>query len=95
MYIDIIGYIIYTIGIILVVGSSIRLGIVGTYNGDYFGILFPNRITGFPYNITDSPMYDGSVLNFLGHSILYRSPVGVMLTIWVWIIYRIGCLFEE
>ena len=95
MCIDVIGYIIYAAGIILVVGSSIRLKIVGTYLGDYFGILFPNRITGFPYNITDSPMYDGSVLNFLGHSILYRSPVGVMLTIWVWIIYRIGCMFEE
>ena len=95
LYIDIIGYIIYAIGIVLVVGSSIQLGVIGTYLGDYFGILFPNRITGFPYNITDSPMYDGSVLNFLGHSIINRSPVGVLLTIWVWIIYRIGCMFEE
>ena len=94
-YIDVIGYISYTIGMILVVGSSIRLGIIGTYNGDAFGILFPSKITGFPFNITSSPMYDGSTLNFLGHSLLHRSPVGVILTIWVYITYQLSCYFEE
>jgi methylene-fatty-acyl-phospholipid synthase len=94
-YIDVIGYSSYTIGIILVVSSSIRLGIVGTYNGDAFGFLFPSKITGFPFNVTSSPMYDGSTLNFLGHAILYRSPVGVILSIWVYIVYRVSCCFEE
>ena len=95
LYIDLVGYLIYGIGFILVAASTFQLGIVGTYLGDYFGILLPKKVTGFPYNITSSPMYDGSVLNHLGHSILSRSPVGIVITIWVWIIYRIGCYFEE
>ena len=94
-YIDFIGYLIYGMGTVFVVTSTYQLGIVGTYLGDYFGILLPNKVTGFPFNVTSSPMYDGSVLNHLGHSILHRSPVGFLITIWIWIIYRVGCYFEE
>ena len=94
-YIDILGYVLYFFGIVLVVASSLQLGIIGTYLGDYFGILFPSKITGFPYNITNSPMYDGSTLNFLAHSILYRSPAGLLLTFVVYIVYKVGLSFED
>ena len=102
---NVIGYLFWGIGMTLVVSSSWRLGIIGTYDGDYvnffylihvqFGLLFDEKITGFPYNLTDSPMYDGSTLNFLGHAFTHRSPVGFFLTLWVYIIYRIGCHFED
>ena len=92
---DTLGYVIYFFGIVLVVASSLQLGIIGTYLGDYFGLLFPNRITGFPYNITNSPMYDGSTLNFLGHSILNRSPAGLLLSVVVYLVYKVGLAFED
>lgn len=47
------SYLLYAIGTILVVGSTIRLGIIGTYCGDYFGILMKERITGFPFSIVE------------------------------------------
>lgn len=48
-----------------------RLGITGTFLGDYFGILMKEKVTGFPFNLTSDPMYNGSSLIFLGDAIAY------------------------
>jgi methylene-fatty-acyl-phospholipid synthase len=47
------------------------LGITGTFLGDYFGILMKEKVTGFPFNITNDPMYNGSSLLFLADAIAY------------------------
>ena len=100
-----IGYILTAFGTTLVLSSTYQLGIVGTYLGDYFGILLSERVTGFPFNVTDAPMYYGSTLNFLGIAISYqflsslcfrnRSPVGLLLTGLVLIVYLVALRFEE
>jgi phosphatidylethanolamine/phosphatidyl-N-methylethanolamine N-methyltransferase len=33
--------------------------------GDHFGILMKSRITSFPFNVAEHPMYYGSTLCFL------------------------------
>ncbi|CAJ0968134.1 unnamed protein product, partial [Ranitomeya imitator] len=33
---------------------------------DYFGILMEEKVTGFPFNIMENPMYWGSTANYLG-----------------------------
>ena len=38
--------------------------------GDYFGILMDRRVTEFPFNICEDPMYVGSTLSFLGTSLM-------------------------
>lgn len=38
--------------------------------GDYFGILMEARVTTFPFNILDNPMYWGSTANYLGWAIM-------------------------
>ncbi|OCT64471.1 phosphatidylethanolamine N-methyltransferase L homeolog isoform X2 [Xenopus laevis] len=53
-------------GGVLVVSSFLALGFVGTYLGDYFGILMEKKVTGFPFNIMENPMYWGSTANYLG-----------------------------
>ena len=40
-------------------------------------------------------MYDGSTLNFLGYALYYRSPIGLLLTLWVLIVYKVGQHFED
>jgi len=40
------------------------------FAGDYFDILLPAKVTGFPFNVMDNPMYWGSTLNFLGMSLV-------------------------
>jgi methylene-fatty-acyl-phospholipid synthase len=60
------GYIISTIGSMFVGFSMYSLGIHGTYLGDYFGILKTERVTGFPFNVVEHPMYYGSTMCFLG-----------------------------
>jgi phosphatidylethanolamine/phosphatidyl-N-methylethanolamine N-methyltransferase len=65
------GVAMYTVGFVLVASSMLRLGITGTYLGDYFGILMDAKVEAFPFNMFDNPMYDGATLCFLGKSFMY------------------------
>lgn len=38
--------------------------------GDYFGILMEKKVTGFPFNFMDNPMYWGSTANYLGLALM-------------------------
>ena len=71
------------------------LGLTGTYLGDYFGILMPARVTSFPFNVTDAPMYYGSTMSFLGTAILYQRVAGLVLTGEVLAVYLVALSFEE
>lgn len=82
-------------GNVLVLTSMWALGVTGTYLGDYFGILMDHMVTGFPFNVTSSPMYDGSTLSFLGTALWYGKPAGIALTILVSIVYKIALSFED
>lgn len=37
----------------------------GTYLADYMGILQPAKVTGFPFDLLENPMYDGSTMCFV------------------------------
>ncbi|CDF34397.1 Phosphatidylethanolamine N-methyltransferase [Chondrus crispus] len=82
-------------GAALFVGAYCRLGIVGTYLGDYFGLLREDRVAEFPFSVVDNPMYDGSSMVHLAEALLYASPAGVLLAAWLFFCYRVGCIFEE
>ncbi|KAI9470699.1 MAG: phospholipid methyltransferase-domain-containing protein [Benjaminiella poitrasii] len=82
-------------GNILVLSSMWALGVTGTYLGDYFGILMKERVTGFPFNVCDNPMYIGSTCTFMATALWYKSPAGVFLTVVVYIVYKIALTFEE
>lgn len=75
--------------------SMWALGITGTYLGDYFGILMDDIVTGFPFNVTDAPMYYGSTMSFLGTAVLFGKPAGVLLTAEVLVVYLIALRFED
>jgi len=67
-----------------------------TYNGDYFGLLMEERLTHFPFNVLKNPMYVGSTLLFLAQALWKLSPAGVLLSGWVYLVYKTCCvLFEE
>ena len=68
---------------------------MGTYLGDYFGILMDEPVTSFPFNITGAPMYYGSAMSFLGTALLYGKPAGVALTGEVLAVYMAALQFEE
>lgn len=90
------GYVISTIGSMFVLFSMHALGIHGTYLGDYFDILKSEKVTGFPFNVVEHPMYYGSTMCFLGTAIWYASPTGLLLTAWVLTVYLVaGVGFEE
>lgn len=54
-----------------------------------------HMVTGFPFNITDAPMYYGSTMSFLGSALLYGKPAGILLTAEVLIVYLIALRFEN
>ena len=89
LYIKVLGWSLYFVGLLFVGASSYKLGIDGTYLGDYFGILKDEKLSGFPFNIVDHPMYVGSTLNFLAHAVLYKSVAGLVLTVFVYVVYMV------
>lgn len=90
-----IGVACITWGQILVVTALYQLGIVGTYLGDYFGILMEDRVTAFPFSVSANPMYRGSTLSFLGVALLRGKPAGLVLSALVHVVYNIALEFEE
>ncbi|XP_044160829.1 phosphatidylethanolamine N-methyltransferase [Bufo gargarizans] len=81
-------------GAVLVVSSFLALGFAGTYLGDYFGILMEEKVTGFPFNVMENPMYWGSTANYLGLALLNSSPAGLALTAVVALCYKVAIWFE-
>lgn len=71
------------------------LGVTGTYLGDYFGILMDEMVTGFPFNVTDAPMYYGSFMSFLGSALWLGKPAGVALSVLVLLVYKVALTFED
>lgn len=90
-----VGYVAFCIGQVFVLSSMYQLGITGTYLGDYFGILMNERVVSFPFNVSDNPMYQGSTLSFLGTSLIYGKPAGLVVTVAVYLVYNIALRFEE
>lgn len=88
------GVALMVLGTVLVVSSFIALGFIGTFLGDYFGILMDEKVTGFPFNITENPMYWGSTANYLGLALIGASPVGLVLTGMVAMVYSVAIRFE-
>ena len=83
-------------GNVLVLTSMYQLGITGTYLGDYFGIYLDHRITTFPFNWYEHPMYLGSTLVFLGTGLWELKPVqACLMSAWVWIVYWIASVYFE
>ncbi|CAF2406060.1 unnamed protein product [Rotaria sp. Silwood2] len=93
--IEFIAIVIFIVGQIFVLSSFYKLGITGTFLGDYCGILMDAPVTTFPFNVVNNPMYTGSTLSFFALALYYSSPVGILLTIEVYIAYKIALLFEE
>ena len=83
------------LGMTFVGAAYYRLGIVNTYLGDYFGLLMTERVTAFPFNVLDDPMYTGATLAFLGLGVYENSPVGCLLAGWLWLVYEVSTRFFE
>ena len=82
------------LGQLFVITSTWQLGITGTFLGDYFGILMDHRVEGFPFNVLTDPMYVGSTMTFVGASVWFESPVGLLISLYVYIVYVIALRFE-
>ncbi|CAF1028381.1 unnamed protein product [Adineta steineri] len=95
MLLKLISIAIFILGQIFVLSSFYKLGITGTFLGDYCGILMDAPVTTFPFNVLNNPMYVGSTLSFFALALYYSSPVGLLLTTEVYIVYQIALLFEE
>ncbi|KAF9922710.1 Phosphatidyl-N-methylethanolamine N-methyltransferase [Modicella reniformis] len=89
-----VGWLVFIVGNTFVLSSMWVLGITGTYLGDYFGILMDDRVSCFPFNTNENPMYNGTVMIFLGTSIYSLSPAGIYLTCIVHLVYFVALKFE-
>lgn len=53
------------------------------------------RVTGFPFSVTDAPMYYGSTMSFLAVALWFAKPAGIALTLLVFVVYKLALMFEE
>ncbi|EPY25191.1 methylene-fatty-acyl-phospholipid synthase [Strigomonas culicis] len=90
-----IAYALFTFGSTLVLTSFARLGVTGTYLGDYCGILMKERVTAFPFSHFENPMYLGATLNFFAAALAENNAVGVLLTGWVGLVYHVTTTYCE
>ncbi|XP_043086956.1 phosphatidylethanolamine N-methyltransferase isoform X2 [Puntigrus tetrazona] len=88
------GAALVALGSVFVISSFVALGVTGTFLGDYFGILMDQKVTGFPFNVMENPMYWGSTANYLGLALMNASPVGVILTAVVGLSYKVAIAYE-
>ncbi|KAJ7468747.1 phospholipid methyltransferase, partial [Mycena latifolia] len=86
--------VLFLLGQTFVVTSTWVLGVTGTFLGDYFGILMDHRVEGFPFNVLRDPMYVGSTMSFAATALWYERPAGLLITLYVYIIYVIALRFE-
>jgi phosphatidylethanolamine N-methyltransferase len=93
-YATIVPAALFALGQTFVVTSTWQLGITGTFLGDYFGILMDSRVEGFPFNVLRDPMYVGSTLCFIATSLWYERPVGLLISLYVYVVYLIALRFE-
>ncbi|KAG7491159.1 hypothetical protein MATL_G00000100 [Megalops atlanticus] len=89
-----VGAVLMAFGSVFVLSSFFALGFTGTFLGDYFGILMEQKVTGFPFNVMENPMYWGSTANYLGLALMNASVVGVILTAVVAVSYWVAIMFE-
>lgn len=88
------GYTCIIIGTIFVFTSFYALGFYGTFLGDYFGILMDEKVTCFPFNVIENPMYWGSFLNFFGAALVKASQSGILLSLLIAGCYKIAIMYE-
>ncbi|KAJ7079626.1 phospholipid methyltransferase-domain-containing protein [Mycena belliarum] len=91
----VLSWIIFGAGNFLVATSYHALGFYGTFAGDYFGILHEKRVTTFPFNILDNPMYLGAELCFIGAALWYERPAGLLISLYVHLTYAVALHFES
>ena len=53
-----------------------------------------HRVEGFPFNVLTDPMYVGSTMSFVGASLWYESPAGLLISSYVYVAYVIALRFE-
>eukprot|EP00730_Choanoeca_flexa_P012861 TRINITY_DN4692_c0_g1_i1.p1 TRINITY_DN4692_c0_g1~~TRINITY_DN4692_c0_g1_i1.p1 ORF type:complete len:248 (+),score=55.41 TRINITY_DN4692_c0_g1_i1:148-891(+) len=92
---DKLGWAITAFGLLLSSSAMYRLGIFGTYMGEFFGVMLSEKITTFPFSFVDNPMYIGSSLFHVGLAIQAQSPVGAVLALWVYYTYYMAGAYEE
>ncbi|KAK1221583.1 Phosphatidyl-N-methylethanolamine N-methyltransferase [Marasmius sp. AFHP31] len=93
-YATYVPYALIGLGQVFVITSTWALGITGTFLGDYFGILMDHRVEGFPFNVLRDPMYVGSTMSFVGGAFLVQRPAGLIVALYVYIVYMIALRYE-
>ena len=89
------GSILIAVGATLASSAFKALGVTGTYLGDHCGIFLPEKLTGYPFNLVNNPMYIGSSLQFFGLAIVFRSPLGILLASIILATYQLFAVYFE
>ncbi|KAI6024057.1 phospholipid methyltransferase-domain-containing protein [Pisolithus microcarpus] len=88
---------IFIVGQVFVLTSTYALGITGTFLGNYSRILMNDRCHApkdFPFNVLRDPTYVGGTPRFATTALWYERPTGLLITLYVYIVYLIALRYE-
>jgi methylene-fatty-acyl-phospholipid synthase len=89
------AFVLFFGGWYVILAATKALGMQAVYFGDHFGILKEKRVTAFPYDICDNPLYLGTCAVFLSLALWYNSVAGIYLTAHIYICYVLSTTFFE
>ena len=90
------GSTLFVLGLLFVITSIHKLGFLCTHMGDHFGIYLDAKVTSFPFNILENPMYMGSAIAMFGVAVFFKSFIGIKLAMFTFVIYNLfSKLYEE
>ncbi|XP_786646.3 phosphatidylethanolamine N-methyltransferase [Strongylocentrotus purpuratus] len=95
MVIRTIGQVLTASGVVMATWAIVALNFYGYGFADSFDILMEERVTSFPFNVFNNPMYLGSTLEYVGASLVAASPTGMLLSALIGAMYLIALHFEE
>eukprot|EP01112_Ceratiomyxa_fruticulosa_P024095 TRINITY_DN957_c0_g1_i1.p1 TRINITY_DN957_c0_g1~~TRINITY_DN957_c0_g1_i1.p1 ORF type:complete len:203 (-),score=31.35 TRINITY_DN957_c0_g1_i1:36-644(-) len=92
---EVIGKLLFLLGVGLNLWTLKALGIKGMYNGDSFGWLMNEPVTGGPFQYFSDPQYVGTTIAALGHAVTHQKTVGYLLTLVLGLTFYFSAKFVE
>ena len=89
------GTFLLAFGVLLNLWTLKALGVKGMYNGDSFGWLMSEPVTGGPFRFFRDPQYFGTSLSMLGSALIYGSQRGLVLTAIMYLVFQISSRLVE
>lgn len=81
-------------GATLIYSAFKLVGFYAIFMGEYFGIFLDSQPCEFPYNLFSHPVYVGTLLSFIGVSMVFASQAGLFFCVLALVVFTVAGAVE-